>query len=132
MAHEAHDGFIEPAFKAASIIHPKMPVKLDTTADQVTLVAATTDEPLGMTGLATAAQGGRAVVYGPGNRVKAIAGASLGANANIGLASTNGALGPVAAASGVVRWRVGTSREAAAAGETFTVYVSPRQLSGLA
>lgn len=68
----------------------------------------------------------------PGNFIKMQAGASMGAGADVGVASTNGALGPVAAASGAVVWRAGKSMQAVAAGEYFTLHVNPRQLSGLA
>jgi hypothetical protein len=64
------------------------------------------------------------------NTVKVTAIASLGVGADIGVASTNGGLAPVAAASGVDVWRVGKSVGAAAAGEIFGLYVSPRKLSG--
>jgi hypothetical protein len=126
MAHESHNGFIEPAFKAASAIGPKTVVTLDTVNGQV--VAATLGaEPVGVT-IASAAQGDRVTVLGQGNIVKAVAVASLGWGAVVGVASTNGALGPVTAASGVVRWALGTAREPAAAGETFSVFVNPRSL----
>lgn len=131
MAFESHNGHIEPSLKAASAMIPKRPVKLDTVADQVVLCATDNVEPLGITGLASVAQGDQVVTYGQGNIVKAIAGASLGFGADLGIASTNGALGPISGASGVAKWRIGTSREPAAAGETFSVYVNPRQLSGL-
>lgn len=126
MAYENHNGIVEPAFKAASAISPKTVVALDTTADQV--VAATAGaEPVGVTA-ASAAQGDRVTVLGLGNTVKCVAAASLGFGAVVGVASTNGALGPVTGASGVVKWAVGTSRGNAAAGETFSVFVNPRQL----
>jgi hypothetical protein len=63
--------------------------------------------------------------------VRVPAGGSLGHGADVGVASTNGALGPVSAASGVARYRVGQALTAAAAGETFSLYVNPKQLSGL-
>lgn len=132
MARESHNGLIEPALKAASAMSPRTAVKLDTVANQVVAVASRNQEPLGLTGAASAAQGLPVVTYGPGNVVKAIAGASLGYGADIGVASTNGALGPVSAASGSVVWRVGVAREPAAAGEVFSLYINPRQLSGLA
>lgn len=130
MAWESHNGIIEPGFKAASAIGPKMPVKLDTTANQVVAAATTTDRPLGFT-IASAPQGGGIAIMGPHNTVKAVAAASLGYGAELGIASTNGALGPITGASGVGKWAIGTSREPAAAGETFSVHVHPRQLSGL-
>ncbi len=132
MAHTNSQGFIEPAFIAASAMAPFTAVKLDTVAGQVVPVASKNQEPLGITGAASVAQGAAVVVYGPGNIEKALAGASLGAHADIGVASTNGALGPVAGASGSVVWRLGQSRTAAGGDERFSLYVNPRQLSGLA
>lgn len=64
-----------------------------------------------------------------GNTVKVTAIGSLGVGADIGVASTNGGLAPVAAASGVDVWRVGKSVSPANAGEVFSLYVSPRLLS---
>lgn len=66
-----------------------------------------------------------------GNTIKVTAIASLGAGADIGVASTNGGLGPVAAASGVTTWAVGKSVSAAGAGEVFALYVKPRLLSAV-
>lgn len=71
-------------------------------------------------------------VMDEGNLINITAGASLAAGAEIGVASTNGALGPVAAASGAVVYSIGQARSNAAAAEDFSLYVNPRQLSGLA
>ncbi|HEU4656315.1 MAG TPA: hypothetical protein VFR97_02265 [Capillimicrobium sp.] len=130
MAHSNHQGHIEPALEAATAIAARTVVALTTTQDQVAPVATRNVEPLGITGDADVEAGRRVVTYGDDNIVKAVAGASFGFGANIGVASTNGALGPVAGASGSVVWRVGTSREPAAPGEVFSLYVSKRQLSG--
>jgi hypothetical protein len=70
-----------------------------------------------------------------GNTTKVVAAGSLGVGADIGIASgVSGTynLQPVSAASGIAVWRVGKSVSPAAAGETFSLYVDPRQLSGLA
>jgi len=68
-------------------------------------------------------------VYEPGDVVKVTAAASLGSGTDVGVAS--GGFSPISGASGITRWRSGKSHTAAAAGETFSVYVSPRQLSNL-
>lgn len=68
-------------------------------------------------------------VVDAGNTIKVTAIGSLGMGADIGVASTNGGLAPVSAASGIDVWRVGRSVSAAAAGEVFSLYVSPRLLS---
>lgn len=109
-------------FVAASNIEPYSTVQLDTAADrQVVLASAASVEPHGLVGPATALQGEAVTVYGEGAVVEAVAAASLGAGANVGVGSTNGHLGPVA--SGSVR--VGKSLEAAGAGEKFSVLLNP-------
>jgi hypothetical protein len=116
---------------AASDINPGRVVKLDVgdTQRQVVPVATNTGEPFGVA-LATGLQGKAVTIEELGSVVKVPAGASLGAGADVGVASTNGALGPVSAASGSVVHAVGKSLSAAAAGEQFSLYVRPRQLSG--
>lgn len=111
---------------AASAILPNRPVKDDTTADQVLPCATKTDRPRGMT-QASAGAADPVAVYTSGV-VNAVAGASLGAGAEVGVASTNGALGPVAAASGLEIFAVGTSQDAAVAGEVFAVDLTFRSI----
>lgn len=65
------------------------------------------------------------------NTIKVTAIASLGAGADIGVASTNGGLAPVAAASGVLVWAVGKAMGPAVAGEIFGLYVKPVRLSAV-
>lgn len=69
-------------------------------------------------------------VVDQGNVIKVTAIGSTGVGADIGVGSSNNGLAPVAGASGVVVWRVGKAVSPAAAGEIFSLYVSPRQLSG--
>lgn len=120
-------------FTAASDIVPYSPVILDTGAAkrQVVPVATNGIEPVGITGPATALQGEAVTVYGEGAVVEAISVASIGAGQNVAIASTNGAVGLVAGASGINRYRVGRTHEPAGAGERFSLYVSPKQLSNL-
>jgi hypothetical protein len=119
-------------FTNASAISGPIPVRLNPSANRSVVAAATNNvEIQGFVSDASYAAGEAVTVYGDGDVVEAIAGASLGAGADIGIASTNGALGPVAGASGTARYRVGRSLESAAAGERFSVLVKPGQLSGL-
>lgn len=115
-------------FTNASAISGPVPVKLDTTARKVTLAATNNVEIQGFVSNASYAAAEAVTVYGEGAVVEAIAAASLGAGADIAIASTNGAVGPAAAASGVAKFRVGRSLEAAAAGEKFSLYVKPDRL----
>lgn len=120
--------------KAASAISAGAVVGLDAgdVQRQVVPLATLNAEPFGVA-LASAVNPGDAVtVLEPFDVVKVTAAASLGHGADIGIASTNGAVGPIAAASGVVKWRIGRSLSAAAAGEVFSLYINPRQLGGLA
>ncbi len=69
-----------------------------------------------------------------GEVVEAIAAASLGVGpVMIGTANASTVrLIPAAAASGVERWSVGDAVTPAGDGEYFSLYVNPRQISGLA
>lgn len=118
---------------AASNIAPFAPVKLAPGAlDRGLIPAATvTDEILGVTH-ATALRGEAVSVHEENDYAKVQAAASLGVGANVAVASSNFGFGPVAAASGVARFRAGVAVSPAAAGEFFTIKVSPRQLGGLA
>lgn len=119
--------------KAASAMAALQVVSQDTgdTQRSVLAVATFNVEPLGIT-LATAANAGDAVtVFDRGNVVKTLAAASLGAGADVGVVGATTSLGLCAAgASGVLKWSVGKSMTAAAAGEVFSFYVNPRQVSG--
>lgn len=120
------------AFTAASNVVPQSPVKIDTAANrQVVLAASVNDSLQGFVGGATAKTGEAVTVYGENAVVSAVAAASLGAGAVVGVASTNGAIGPVSGASGVTKFQAGISLESAAAGEQFSLYVKPRQISNL-
>lgn len=94
-------------------------------------IATVNAEPLGLVAQSASVAGRSCAVHDQGI-VKCVAGASVGVGADVGFASTNGALGPIAAASGVLKYSVGKSTSAAAAGEIFSVYVRPKVLSGVA
>lgn len=124
---------------AASAINAGDAVLLTASAAERQFVSAATcnQEPFGIA-LATAAQAGATPpftaavpVVDLGNTIKVTAIASLGVGADVGVASTNGGLGPVTAASGIDIWRVGKAVSAASnPGEVFSLYVSPRKLTG--
>jgi hypothetical protein len=119
------------AYITASAIADQRPVTpVSSVANMVILAATTTMRPLGITD-ASQAQGMAVTIYEHSSIAKAIAAASVGMNTIVGVGSTNGALGPVVGASGIAVWSVGETRNAAAAGEALSVYVNPRQLSGL-
>jgi hypothetical protein len=147
MAFELHRYQFQQEFAAASTYAPFTVVSLDTTTEkQVVSAANASQRPFGVIG-ASAGQGRAVTVYEEGNIVKCIAAASIGANAEVAVASlgvssqvqggttlaTTTLLGLAsgAAASGKVQWAVGLSETAALAGEIFSVLIKPRQLSGL-
>lgn len=135
MAGELHRPGLQYTVKAASAINPRKPVTFVGTSE---LLAVPVGSGLtgvrvnGFTGGATVgASGAEAVtVYEEGNIVKARAAASLGVAAEVGVASTNGDLGPVAQASGTLKYTAGVALTPAAAGEFFSLYVKPRTLGG--
>lgn len=119
-------------FTAASDCNPERVVTIDTGISRGVVPVATNNvEPFGVNGQPTQLRTESVTIYGPDDIVQVTACASLGAGAVVGIASTNGQLGPVAAASGVSRYRVGVSLEAAQPGEKFSLYVKPKQLSNL-
>lgn len=128
-------------FKAASALVPKDVVRLASLG--VIRCASTNFEPFGLVEATGATPGLGVAVFEEHTVQKAIAGASLGYGTDVGIATVgiaSGAqpdgvatvtqLGPVSAASGSVVHRVGIALEPAAAGEIFSVYLKPRQLSG--
>lgn len=117
---------------AASAINVEAAVGIASGVDRSFSPIATANvRPFGIA-LATAVNAGDGLtILDEGNVAIVTAAASLGRGAEIGVASTNGALGPVAAASGLAVYSAGQSLSAAAAGEEFSLYVNPRQLSGL-
>lgn len=85
----------------------------------------------GLTPPVNASQGDPVTVYDRNNYVKVQAAASIGPDSEVGVVGATTSLGPVVGASGLVKHSVGQSVEGAAAGEFFSVFVNPRQLSGL-
>lgn len=137
MAYELiRPGHQETFNSAGSIINPRQPVRLGGTSALLAMPAASMNvEPVGVNGAATV--GNPSVVnesftvYEELNIVKAIAGASVGVDAEMAVGSSNGTLWPVAAASLFAasgHFTVGKSRTPAAAGEVFSLYVKPRKV----
>lgn len=119
-------------FTAASNIQNLQAVTIASGGNrQVAPVASCNVEPFGLS-IASAVQGLAVSVHEVQNYVAVTAAASVGRGGNVGVVGATNSLGPVAAASGSVVYRVGVSVTSAAAGEEFTVFVNPRQLSGLA
>jgi hypothetical protein len=108
--------------QAASVVGQYKPVTHSASgADDVVPVTAATVEVEGIT-LATAAAVGDPVSVQTRGVAKVICAASIGPGAAVGVASTNGAVGPVA--SGSTNQRIGISEAAALPGETFSVRLS--------
>lgn len=116
---------------AATVIQANVPVKLDPSRQRgVAPVGSAGEAALGFTH-AIASTGQGVSVHEHTAVVEAVAGASIGIGAALAVGSTNGALVVAAAASGSAKFAVGDSMDNAQPGETFSLYVRPRQISGL-
>lgn len=110
---------------AASQINAQAVVALAPGAgDRAVLPADVGDEPFGVALAAASSPGDAVTVHDRGNTVQAIAAASFGAGANVGVATVNAGLRPVA--SGALR--AGQSVTPAGPGETFSLYVNPSKV----
>ncbi len=118
-------------YQVASTINPRKAVRLGGTSAVLALpVGSNNLEPVMFSGEATTTVGEIINVFEPGNIIKAVAAASLGAAARVLVGSTNGDMIPVVAASVFAasgHWEVGRSESAAAAGEVFALYFDPRK-----
>lgn len=130
---------ITTTVKVASLIGAHLPVfqPVGSSRDDIVVLAASENLPVLGLMTATGASVGNAYAVALAGEAKAIAAASLGAGAQVGVASTNGALGPLAyagpthvASGGSIqpRFIVGKAKRAAAAGDIFTVLLDPRQI----
>jgi hypothetical protein len=124
---------------AGSPILPRQAVQLGGTSGLLAFPAASMNvRPFGVNGGATAGVASGAAlpgetftVYEELNVVKAKAGASLGAGAEVAVGSDNGTFWPVAAASLFAasgHWTVGIAETPAGVGEVFSLYVKPRKV----
>ena len=136
MSFSLHRPGFQFSVLAASAINPYTTVRLVGTDKPLAISCGSINvEPFGLIGAGTAGASGLdqaefVTVYEAGNIVKALCAASVGAGAVVGVASDNGGLGPVAQASGTLKWAVGVALSPAAAGETFACKVHPRTLGG--
>ena len=113
--------------KAASAIGPHVPLTLGGTTELLAIPVGTENVEIhGISGGASVAAGAQVVLYERQNIVKVKAGASLGAGADVGVASW-GLFGPHTGASGTSKHVVGKSLTDAAAGEYFALYINPRK-----
>lgn len=122
MAYFVHRGDDSLPKLAASAINAFAPVFSSASSgdEVITCSNALTHEPIGFA-IATAASPGEPVAVMYEGVTKAKCAASVGVGANVGVASTNGALGPSTASAGA--WKVGISQKAALPGETFSVLI---------
>lgn len=130
MPRELHRSGIPLA--AASAVNAGAVIAIASGSDYRGVPIATANiRPLGIA-LATGATVGAGItVLDGGNTVVVTAVGSVGRGAEVGVASTNGGIAPVAGASGSVVHSIGQTLSAGAAGEDISVFVNPRQLSGL-
>lgn len=139
MAGYNHDEIV--SLKAASAIAAYVPVSFlaggSALSETVIRAGSVNEFAVGFT-IATTATYGLPVAVAVRGRVKALAGASLGAGALLGVGSTNGVLIPIGpsglpahvASAGAVdaRFAVGRALKNAAAGDTFDVLVDCNQI----
>lgn len=99
--------------------------------NQVVRLGSSGQRPYGGTDQGSILRGEYGPIYSDGMIIKAIAQASIGAGAAVGVTGATTSLGLAAAASGAAVWSIGEAQTNVAAGERFSVLVKPRQLSGL-
>jgi hypothetical protein len=125
--------------KAASAIAQYVPVTFlagaSALSETVQRTGSFNELSFGVTLATVASPGDPVSIAMPGEVVKGIAGASLGAGALVAVGSTNGILIPQIASGGpasanlvAVRWGVGIAVKNAAAGDYFPVYLNPAQI----
>lgn len=132
MAHERHKRAFPGINISSATIAERTVVQFaptGTTERAVQAAGSTNVLPLGVA-LTNAAPGKAVTVHDGDNTVKVRAAASIGVGANVGVVSGTTSVGPVVGASGVKVYTVGQSETPAAAGEVFSLYVNPQQLSG--
>lgn len=129
MADYRHE-FVEPLI-AASQINQWIPVRGlggASSRDEYVMAYGGSANPVIGFSIATVASPGEPVAVVTAGRAKGIAAGSVGAWAPLGQ-NASGLLAPLAAgaAASVLQQQVGVSVEAAAAGQVFTILVSPQQ-----
>jgi hypothetical protein len=132
MAFElTRDGF-QQSFIAASAVLPKQPVQVVGTSVPFVIPAASMNvRPFGVVKATAGAsglnQGETVTVFEETNVVKMVACASVGAAAEVAVASSNGAVGPQTLISASGHWALGITETSADAGEIVSVYIKPRK-----
>lgn len=138
MAHTQLSSSPRPPLKAASAMGAYLPIAFlgvtpaSALTETVRLAASFNEFQFGLT-LATVASAGDPVEYAiPGDIAKGIAGASMGSGAFVGVGSTNGVLGLVAAVAagptGPPKWAIGILLKNCAAGDLVSVFIKPDQI----
>jgi hypothetical protein len=133
MAYDLNKQFNTESFRAASVIGFGMAVQLNTGSAFSVVPASGASlgiAPVYGIAAATCASVGISFPVQTGGWAKAIAGASLGIGAYVGAGIGTSALVPVGAsgalaASSLLKFAIGVSLEAAAAGALFTVSIKP-------
>jgi hypothetical protein len=112
---------------AATTLVPRTPVKMAGTSGLLwSPIATAADKPDGYTGAGTYTASEVVTVYFSQNVVKAIAGGSVGASADV-MVSSFGRLGPSGILAASAHWIIGQTVTAAAAGEVVSLYINPRK-----
>ena len=134
MAFELHQDKEQFPVKAGTDIIPRSAVKLGGTSVLLAIpIATAAEEPFGVTHTATYlgsqvdGAADQAAVYFRGNVMKMKAAGSVGAGADVFVASTNQGVGPSGIITASAHWIIGKTVSAAAAGEVVSVYVNPRR-----
>lgn len=125
---------------AASALAQYVVVQGDTTTDEQVYTAGSNNVDLIGVSLASVPTYGYAAAIAVEGVVKILVAASVGANARVTVASSNGAIGPISA-SGVLpsgvgpsgneqlpRYSIGVTQSARAAGEYASVFLDPREI----
>lgn len=130
MAHELIRDEHNVPLRAAGTIAQYRPVKLSPTAAETVQIAGTAADRVFGFVAGPVNNGEQVAVREEGNYVKAVAAASLGANTEVIVGSSDGSL--IAASTAITasgHWVVGISIGAAAAGGVFTCYIKPRKVA---
>lgn len=129
MAFEKHKNDHNLPVIAATDISPRQFLTPGGTSVLLAIPAGSNNvRPHWFAGQGTTASGAAIPCQEPGQIVKVLAAASLGAGAEVSIGSTNGGLTPGALIAASGHWAVGISLSPAAAGELFAVDIRPRKV----
>lgn len=128
MAFELHQDKEQLHVQAATDLLNRSAIKLAGTSVLLAApIATAADEPFGVTHNASYLATDIAAVFFRGNIMKMKAAGSVGAAADVFVASTNQGVGPSGIITASAHWIIGKTVSAAAAGEIVSVYVNPRR-----